>query len=493
MAVDSRLNWSKWLYIGGTEGDDEQSYHFVKRRRHMLGEHTSGVVWGCRVLATSPTPDMEVHVQVGRVIDPNGEDVNVEAIEDVDLTAYAVAGALVYIVAEFDEVLTDAYVVPETGVTQYKYYEEVPPISAQTAAPGASQVELARVVVSLGATQIFDAGDNGSFGGTPLVPVWDEIDHTHRTYSYVRSTWMDDQKARFGSNQEASAYYDGSDLILDPSELGTGRVLIGATGTKELVAYIQYHPYHIHGLQCSTPVFGADEYANVVSGGARDSTDTDNMDLVTGVVKGIDAAWTVGTLVGGLDTGTVAANTLYAIWLIKRSDTGVVDALLSLSFTAPTMPANYDLKRLIGAVRTDATSDLVPFKQVGDHFTYLWNDTPVADIADASITSLAWVTAAILCPPDCLAHVRGMLSNATSSDPQDGNLFVSAVPPAAWTGSSSALSAVEATGFVRLAGMVDVLTNNASQIRYAAAEISGAASVEFYTVSFEMLTRRDAP
>jgi len=217
------------------------------------------------------------------------------------------------------------------------------------------------------------------------------------------------------------------------------------------------------------------------------------MDLVTGVVKGIDAAWTVGTLVGGLDTGTVAANTLYAIWLIKRSDTGVVDALLSLSFTAPTMPANYDLKRLIGAVRTDATSDLVPFKQVGDHFTYLWNDTPVADIADASITSLAWVTAAILCPPDCLAHVRGMLSNATSSDPQDGNLYISAVPPAAWTGSSSALSAVVATGFDRLAGMVDVLTNNASQIRYAAAEISGAASVEFYTVSFEMLTRRDAP
>jgi len=186
MAVDSRLNWSKWLYIGETEGDDEQSYHFVKRRRHMLGEHTSGVVWGCRVLATSPTPDMEVHVQVGRVIDPNGEDVNVEAIEDVDLTAYAVAGATVYIVAEFDEVLTDAYVVPETGTTQYKYYEEVPTISAQTAAPGAAQIELARVVVSLGATQIFDAGDNGSFGGTPLVPVQDEINQTNRTYSFVR-------------------------------------------------------------------------------------------------------------------------------------------------------------------------------------------------------------------------------------------------------------------------------------------------------------------
>jgi hypothetical protein len=260
------------------------------------------------------------------------------------------------------------------------------------------------------------------------------------------------------------------------------------------VAYIPYHPYHIHGLNCGTPMFGPDEYVNVFSGGARDSTDTDNMDLVAGVVKGIDAPWTVGTQVGGLDTSDpVAANTLYAIWLIKRSDTGVVDALFSLSFTHPTMPANYDLKRLIGAVRTDATSDLVPFTQVGDHITYLWNATPVPDIAAAIATSNAWVTAAILCPPYCLAHVRGMLSNATSTDPTDGSLYISAVPPSAWTGGTSALSSVEATGFDRLAGMVDVLTNSASQIRYAAAETTGAATVEFHTVSFEMLTRRDAP
>jgi hypothetical protein len=67
-------------------------------------------------------------------------------------------------------------------------------------------------------------------------------------------------------------------------------------------------------------------------------------------------------------------------------------------------------------------------------------------------------------------------------------LYVSAVPPVSWTGNAATIAA-EATGFDRLAGMVAVLTNNVSQIRYAAAEISGIASVTFYTVSFEMLTR----
>ena len=37
----------------------------------------------------------------------------------------------------------------------------------------------------------------------------------------------------------------------------------------------------------------------------------------------------------------MANDTWYHVWLIKRADTGVVDALFSLSATAPTMPANY--------------------------------------------------------------------------------------------------------------------------------------------------------
>lgn len=80
------------------------------------------------------------------------------------------------------------------------------------------------------------------------------------------------------------------------------------------------------------------------------------MRLSSAITKRLDAAWVVGTNQGGLDTGAVADGT-YFIWLIRRSDTGVTDALFSLSSTAPTMPANYDTKVLLGSlVRTTSVN-----------------------------------------------------------------------------------------------------------------------------------------
>ncbi|WP_210334307.1 hypothetical protein, partial [Rhizobium sp. RHZ02] len=69
---------------------------------------------------------------------------------------------------------------------------------------------------------------------------------------------------------------------------------------------------------------------------------------------------------GGLDTGSVGDNT-YHVFLIQRSDTGVVDVLFSLSATSPTMPTNYDRKRRIGSIlRTGGANRL--FIQIGNRF-----------------------------------------------------------------------------------------------------------------------------
>lgn len=93
------------------------------------------------------------------------------------------------------------------------------------------------------------------------------------------------------------------------------------------------------------------------------------MQLGTAITKQIDAAWAVGNNAGGLDTGAVGNNTYY-IWLIQRSDTGVTDALFSLSSTAPTMPTNYDRKRLIGratrvsALNQSPSQTIAPFQWV---------------------------------------------------------------------------------------------------------------------------------
>jgi hypothetical protein len=104
---------------------------------------------------------------------------------------------------------------------------------------------------------------------------------------------------------------------------------------------------HISGLTYSNSVSDATNDLDIAAGEASDSTNLRIIKLTASITKQLDAAWAVGTNAGGLDTGSIG-NSDYYIWLIQRSDTGVVDVLYSLSSSAPTMPTNYDYKRLIG-------------------------------------------------------------------------------------------------------------------------------------------------
>lgn len=124
---------------------------------------------------------------------------------------------------------------------------------------------------------------------------------------------------------------------------------------------------HIYGLALSNSVSDPVNDIDIAAGEAA-STETNPvlMVLASSLTKRLDAAWAVGTGNGGLDTGSIGNNT-YHVWLIQRSDTGVVDALFSLSATAPTMPANYDRKRRIGSIiRSGGT--ILGFSQNGDTF-----------------------------------------------------------------------------------------------------------------------------
>lgn len=81
---------------------------------------------------------------------------------------------------------------------------------------------------------------------------------------------------------------------------------------------------------------------------------------------------TASTGAGGLDTGVLAASTWYSIWRIAKTD-GTKNWLISLSETAPTMPAGYTLKARIGWMRTDGTANKYPlgFTQRGEKVAYL--------------------------------------------------------------------------------------------------------------------------
>lgn len=124
-----------------------------------------------------------------------------------------------------------------------------------------------------------------------------------------------------------------------------------ATGASLTASTVQ--PMYIQGLTYSNGTDATNDI-NIATGQATDATGAYSMALTSALGKQSDVVWAVGGTTaapaGWLDTGAVG-NSDYYMWLIARSDTGVVDSLCSLSSTAPTMPASYTYKRLIGWFR----------------------------------------------------------------------------------------------------------------------------------------------
>jgi hypothetical protein len=131
-----------------------------------------------------------------------------------------------------------------------------------------------------------------------------------------------------------------------------------------------------------------------VASAVRDTTDT------------VDIRWT-GTLsanitvagAGGLDAGVEAASTWYAIHVIAGSALPVA-ALLSLSATAPVLPAGYTHFRRVGWVRNDAGSAFVIFYQRGsDRERIVYYDASVFALVSGGAVVFTPVSLAVSMPP----------------------------------------------------------------------------------------------
>ena len=267
-------------------------------------------------------------------------------------------------------------------------------------------------------------------------------------------------------------------------------LLIEQGGTsKQLAASVFWLPTnYIGGLITSNDSGDTDHDIAVAPGIARSLDDSTNMKLPAITTKQIDAAWVVGDDQGGLDTGSVAADTLYAIWLIKRADTGVVDVLFSASFTSPTLPTNYTNLRLIAAVVTDSAANIAQYIQSGDYFAH----GVVEGIDDSALTDNTLKTGSLQVPPSCLAHIQAVLDNPTATDNATGQIFIVAGGIGHTPASDTAWARVEvAANFDALNASGSVLVDSSQNIRYGVAESSGDATLVVVTVAFTMLTRRD--
>lgn len=124
------------------------------------------------------------------------------------------------------------------------------------------------------------------------------------------------------------------------------------------VSSIQFgqDPWHYaNGLKITNDGTTPDEIIDIAVGSIMDSS---------GVYQiSVDAVLSPDIMadgLNGLDTGTVAANNVYAVYLVadpvSQSDVG---AIYSLSLTGPLMPFGYSAYALIGYVVTDATADIL--------------------------------------------------------------------------------------------------------------------------------------
>lgn len=170
--------------------------------------------------------------------------------------------------------------------------------------------------------------------------------------------------------------------LADLANVAVARANLGITPAT-MAAWAGGARGHIFGLTMS--YVGATTFSVALGEAASEGGTRLGLTLSSSLTKGL-SAWAAGTGAGSLDTGAIAANTWYHVHLIATADGVAVDVLLSLSATAPTMPAGYTARRRIGSLRANGSSQITPFVQLGDDF---FLNTPVNDVVANPIPTTA--------------------------------------------------------------------------------------------------------
>src|SRR3990167_425110 len=287
--------------------------------------------------------------------------------------------------------------------------------------------------------------------------------------------WLNKVYIRLGGGRNNIIYvpsFASTDLPTADLENGLvfltdeGALGVGVGGASVTVSSSVAPRGHIGGLTLSNNATDATNDIDIATGEATSSDTGITMILVDGITKRLDASWAVGTNQGGLDTGSIA-NSTYYLFLIKRSDTGVVVFLFSTSATAPTMPSSYDLKRRIGSImRISAT--IVPFSQFVDEFLL---KLPVLAVSSTNPGTSA-VTPSLTSTIPAGIQVNALIS-ASLEDLSPDTIVYCLVTSTDQTDTAPGVSVYtlriqnnSGTVPVSTAGQLSIRTNTSQQIRY---------------------------
>lgn len=135
--------------------------------------------------------------------------------------------------------------------------------------------------------------------------------------------------------------------------------------------------------------------------------------VATALTKQLDNSWAAGDNAGGLDTGSVAADTFYYCFAIYNPTTQTSDFLFSTSASSPTMPSGYTKKKRIASLLTDGAGNIkngsYTFFNGGYRFIYS------AAVLTGSGLTPSYTTLSVSCPPFSLALIDGDIANNSTA------------------------------------------------------------------------------
>ena len=194
------------------------------------------------------------------------------------------------------------------------------------------------------------------------------------------------------------------------------------------------------------------------AGQCRDSSGVNDIDVDSALTLDVDLSGA-----GGLDQGSMANNTIYAIYVVGSSY-GAADPVLicSTDHSSPLMPFNYDMHRRIGFFRSDGSAEILPFYQVGESSQrWMYYDASIA-------TDITAGSSAVYADVDCTGSVpliNTIIELDCSFDPTAGDDELVVVP----NGSTSA------NGLNRMSGSAAGVT----KIGHMTCPCQGDATLEY--------------
>ena len=193
--------------------------------------------------------------------------------------------------------------------------------------------------------------------------------------------------------------------------------------------------------------------------------------VATALTKQIDSSWVAGDNAGGLDTGSVAADTTYYMFAIWNPTTSTADFLFSASLSSPTLPSGYTKKKRIASLVTDGSSNIRNgnYTFFGGGYRLIYS-TKIAAFTAAS--PVAGTDLSLDCPPNTFVLLSGSMDHtgafswySLNSKTEGGQVISGAIGNVAFARSS-------------ITPPFPILADSSSTIQHGYVSGSGSSSVD---------------